>query len=383
MKIILALLVTGFTCTAQIGIGTTDPKATLDIRSSNPSAPSATEGMLVPKILNFPASNPTTVGILVYLEDTDNNNTEADGFYYWNGSSWTPLSNWRMDGNTGTTASTSAIGVAANNNYMGTDDNVALVLATNSLERMRITQDGKIGIGINNPSKKLEIDAGNDLLKISNLSTVPLTTTSEFLVLNPTTGEIGRSEAKNTAGQIMRFGLNSGAFDTTERPMRFNSHNAAGEMGNSPNGNANFINTINGATFHEAQVMAAGTGTVARTTDRVFLLAGTYRVTLKISLTTPNALLISVLNNIYFKIIINNNEYSLQQASFQANGGLGNTTIYATGYTIEDYLDLSSDSYLDFSTQNTDGSSDYKFIDRVAIGSGNSYRSIIMIERIK
>ena len=44
---------------AQIGIGTTTPNATLDIRPSNQATPANTDGVLIPRIDTFPATNPT------------------------------------------------------------------------------------------------------------------------------------------------------------------------------------------------------------------------------------------------------------------------------------------------------------------------------------
>jgi hypothetical protein len=58
---------------------------------------------------------------------------------------------WDLTGNTGTTASTSAIGTAVNNNFIGTTDTKDLVFATNNLERMRLLADGRFGLGTSNP----------------------------------------------------------------------------------------------------------------------------------------------------------------------------------------------------------------------------------------
>jgi hypothetical protein len=60
---------------------------------------------------------------------------------------------WDMDGNNADTT-----------NFIGTTNPTALKMRTNNIERMRITKDGKFGIGISNPLEKFELQ-GN--LKLS------------------------------------------------------------------------------------------------------------------------------------------------------------------------------------------------------------------------
>ena len=74
---------------AQVGIGNTDPKASLDISTSNITSPNNTDGILIPKMNNFPAINPTANqdGMMVFITG---NGVPSKGFYYWNNSS----TNW-------------------------------------------------------------------------------------------------------------------------------------------------------------------------------------------------------------------------------------------------------------------------------------------------
>ena len=78
---------------AQVGINTTDPKAQLQIKSSNENSPAITDGLLIPKVNNFPASNPTIAqqGMLVYLKNASGSN--QPGFYYWDFATlvWKPI----------------------------------------------------------------------------------------------------------------------------------------------------------------------------------------------------------------------------------------------------------------------------------------------------
>ncbi|GAA0872442.1 hypothetical protein GCM10009117_15890 [Gangjinia marincola] len=67
---------------AQVGINTTDPKALLDIQSSNTAAPSHLDGILIPKMDNAPETNPTEDqdGMMVYMTG---NGSHEKGFYFW------------------------------------------------------------------------------------------------------------------------------------------------------------------------------------------------------------------------------------------------------------------------------------------------------------
>lgn len=53
---------------------------------------------------------------------------------------------WDMDGNNADTT-----------NFIGTTNSNPLVMRTNNVERMRITEDGNVGVGISNPLQKFEI----------------------------------------------------------------------------------------------------------------------------------------------------------------------------------------------------------------------------------
>lgn len=91
MKALILVIVFFLTCPifAQVGINTTNPNAQLDIRSSNQATPANSDGILIPKIDEYPAINPTATqdGMLVYATG---NGSVAKGFYYWDNStaSW-------------------------------------------------------------------------------------------------------------------------------------------------------------------------------------------------------------------------------------------------------------------------------------------------------
>jgi hypothetical protein len=79
------LIFSSFIANAQVGIGTTDPQATLDVREPSPSSPAAAAGIAVPQVNVLPSSG-NRAGQLIYL-------TTTNLYYYFNGSSWNPFIN--------------------------------------------------------------------------------------------------------------------------------------------------------------------------------------------------------------------------------------------------------------------------------------------------
>lgn len=103
-KLILPIILLHFfnRISAQIGINTTSPETTLDIRSKNHlGAVTATDGVLVPRV-NALSTNGSVNGQLVFLVADVGSFTA--GFHYWNGSAWTPFgsgaTNWYAAGTT-------------------------------------------------------------------------------------------------------------------------------------------------------------------------------------------------------------------------------------------------------------------------------------------
>ena len=127
---------------AQVGVGTTDPKSVFHIAESNTVTPTNTDGILIPRIDNFPTINPTADqnGMLVFLKTAtlpaSPFGANTIGFYYWSNplTTWvgitTTKSNWLLTGNSFTIDGT---------NYIGTNDNVPLNFKINSLKAGRIS----------------------------------------------------------------------------------------------------------------------------------------------------------------------------------------------------------------------------------------------------
>jgi hypothetical protein len=134
----ICLLFCSTTVFAQVGIGNNNPQSVLDISSSNQNNPANTDGILIPRIDNFPAANPGAAqdGMLVFVTGSG---TPSRGFYYWEQSttSWIPFgggssNDWALTGNAGTTAGT---------NFIGTTDVVDVVFKHANVEKARITSD--------------------------------------------------------------------------------------------------------------------------------------------------------------------------------------------------------------------------------------------------
>jgi hypothetical protein len=82
-KLTIILFFATFMVNAQVGIGTTTPQATLDIREENPASPTAEAGIAIPQVRILPASG-NRAGQLIFL-------IPDNWYYYYDGSAWQPL----------------------------------------------------------------------------------------------------------------------------------------------------------------------------------------------------------------------------------------------------------------------------------------------------
>ncbi|HIB48541.1 MAG TPA: hypothetical protein EYN07_01405 [Flavobacteriaceae bacterium] len=146
MKRITSLLVISmllpFFALCQVGIGTLTPNAQLDIQASNPAAPLPTDGILIPKVDEFPATNPTAAqdGMLLFATG---DGSVSKGYYYWNHTS----NNWiTIVGGTNTIEKINDLADGRSDDD-GTNNGSSIFLGVNSGTNDDGTNNFNLGIG--------------------------------------------------------------------------------------------------------------------------------------------------------------------------------------------------------------------------------------------
>ena len=171
---------------AQVGINTTTPNALLDIRATSATAPTNTDGLLIPKIDVFPATNPTAdqQGMLVYLTTTVGTNTP--GFYYWDNptTTWIGLGKdvkaWQLNGNT----------VNATTDFMGSTNNADVIFKRNNVHAGRIgANNTSFGVNALNPASTGSLNTAYGTSSLhSNTTGSQNTASGAFSLSSNTTG---------------------------------------------------------------------------------------------------------------------------------------------------------------------------------------------------
>jgi hypothetical protein len=161
--------------------------------------------------------------------------------------------NWSLQGNT-MADSTS--------NWLGTVNMRPLVVKTNGLERMRITSDGKMGVGVNSPSKKFHVagstdssDVRFDALAYSSHETAP--TGAYGVLIADSMGNIHRQSPESTlvgstwllSGNLLSASGNRFIGSKNHYPVVFKT-NSVERVRITENGDVGIGTTSPQATFH-------------------------------------------------------------------------------------------------------------------------------------
>jgi len=235
-KIPFFLSVVLFSCHvyAQVGIQTTTPNAQLDITATNQALPLTTDGLLIPRIDQFPSINPS-IGqdsMLVYLTTTDG--TNVPGFYYWNHATTTwigipgekvekidDLLDAKSDADASNPGSSIFLGIDAGSQDNSTDNqNIgigyqSLQNVVNAIRNVGIgyrslqnnTNNNNVGVGfhslLNNTSGFNNVAIGSSALRANSIgqSNVAVGYNSQFNTIASSNTSVGnRSMELNTTG---------------------------------------------------------------------------------------------------------------------------------------------------------------------------------------
>lgn len=144
------ILFSGSLIQAQVGINNDDPKSTLDITASAADQPTNTDGVLLPRVDAFPTTDPGVDqdGMIVFLTTATGSYTK--GFHYWDNaeSNWIRIGEYDQEWLQSTNSNGDDLIYAKRASLYGTD----IVYLDN----------GRIGIGTDEPSESLEIRSNGD-----------------------------------------------------------------------------------------------------------------------------------------------------------------------------------------------------------------------------
>lgn len=342
------------TSTGNVGVGTATPDTKLHVVS----------GVAASNRYNIiDAANSTNQYAMIALRNTS---PLATGNYsllgFTNSGPTSGGANWGLGSvRTGATA----VNGSEEDFYVGNS------LGGNLLERFRITSAGNVGIGTSTPARRLHVNANSSAVRFESLATLPTNTAATGLVID-TNGDIYKNNTVSVEGQILRIGLNAATYATTgEVGLRFNANDTAGEMANAPNAAPNFINTIVGSSINAAVTAAAGQGSPARIADQILLQPGIYKIQVRLVGSFASA---SALNNVFLKSIVNNNEYSLVNFT--------NNSSQTTTYYFDDFINITGSAQtVDFTL--SPGTNSFTTSSSETPGVGRSYRSLILIQRLR
>ena len=265
---------------AQVGIGTTTPKSLLDIKVSSQEAPNNTDGILVPRFDAFPATNPgiDQDGMLAFLNNAIG--TDDKGFYYWDDDQTKWINIGAEEWKAGTNASGDNLIYATRAKLIGTD--------------MVITDDGRIGLGTDDPIERIELKGpGDNDFQITSANSNP----PNFILLN-TGGTVDNPSPLPANREIGSFIVKTHDGNGIVEPGGFRFYmDGVATSGSSP---SRFVisTTPDGSTSQRDRIIVRSTGNIGLTeqnpTATLHIRAGTatagsapLKFTVGRNLTTP------------------------------------------------------------------------------------------------
>ena len=405
---------------AQIGIGTEQPTISLEIMQSSNITTKFTDidGIIIPTLTkqelalkesnNYQTSN--SIGTLVYLDDVEATKTNQPswsqveniiepGYYYFgkNGK-WVAVKGdttpdvWS---NNPTNHYTELKSTSTGNTRVNTSSVV-------------INDNGYFGINQTIPTKRLDINANpngelvdgqpkKEFIKLSNLKEIESSLNSSTLVIDGD-GYIYKNDVEHLVGQILRIPITGYTKGGSTQIARVDEGSIRLDFNKTKESpacvtsvcNKNFINTIKGVTdaHFKTETLTQGSGTVPRTTERITLPMGIYKIMVKLNghYTTSTFIDNDSNNNnnsnirtgtVIVKLAIDNNEYSLsnfQDSTFGENS--------FTSVTYLDYIELKKESIIDFSM--TPWIRPFTIQPYTADSNGNHVaNSVVLIERLR
>lgn len=180
---------------AQVSAITNNPDLSAALDLSNPN-----KGLLIPRVnlstttdkSQIINSNPVQT-LIVFNTNSSITGTGAGGtgYYYWDVNSWKKLASVPdLKDNAWTTSGNAGINPAID--FLGTTDNKDLVIKTNGTEKMRITANGNVGVGLANPGYNLEVAGTTKIEGNTFLGTAVIVPPAgvSSLVKDNTTGQV-------------------------------------------------------------------------------------------------------------------------------------------------------------------------------------------------